>query len=95
MSPVPSGVRLTKGQLGGRGGANTGQLTLNTWGAHSPTPLTSRGHGIVTCIFQLQKLKLKCESLADKWQCRHSNPVLSGSRAVSHPTSHTLSWDSW
>lgn len=32
--------------------------TLSTCGAPSPTPLTSLGLGIVTCLFQLQKLKL-------------------------------------
>ena len=49
----------------------------------------------VTCIFQLQKLKLQDESFVDEWQGWDLNPGLSGSRAMSHPTSHTLYWDNW
>lgn len=50
--------------------------------------------GINTCIFQLQKLNLDIESLADNWQRWDLNPSLSGSRAMSHPASHTSYWNS-
>ena len=39
------------------------ESTLSTCGAPSPTPLTSLGLGNVTCLFQLQKLKLGVSQL--------------------------------